>query len=144
MKFYRTEWLQRGHRSEENISKNVDFSLWGNRANPKHIFWHFQVRPKSWKSHIVPILRHYLSISSMRAHLLLDSLITSVKSGSWCRVDCVDAVFACKYEQSHGLSIIKAQWGKKRNNKPRHAWWSGPSLEGAWGALPPPHFLRFC
>ena len=36
---------------------------------------------------------------------------------------CVDAVFACKYEQSHGLSIIKAQWGKKSNNKPRHAWW---------------------
>ena len=21
--------------------------------HPKHIFWHFQVRPKSWKSHIV-------------------------------------------------------------------------------------------
>ena len=72
------------------------------------------------------------------AYLVLDSLITSVKSGSWCRVDCVDAVFACKYEQSHGLSIIKAQWGKKRNNKPRHAWWSSSMLHNVNSSLTNP------
>ena len=29
------EWLQRGQRSDEKISKNVDFSLWGNRATTR-------------------------------------------------------------------------------------------------------------
>ena len=38
----------------EKFSKNVDFSLWGNCATTQtHIFWHFQVRSKSWISHIV-------------------------------------------------------------------------------------------
>ena len=45
----------------KKISKNVDFSLWGNRATTQtHIFWHFHVRPKSWKSHIVPSCSVYL------------------------------------------------------------------------------------
>ena len=55
---------RRGQRSEEKISKNVDFSLWGNRATTQNTFfdifkstknalWGKKVRPKSWKSRIV-------------------------------------------------------------------------------------------
>ena len=52
---------RRGQRSEEKISKNVDFSLsknvdfsfWGNRATTWIHIMEKQVRPKSRKSHIV-------------------------------------------------------------------------------------------
>ena len=36
-----------------------------------NIFWHFQVRPKSWKSHIVHYLQVGLSYSKMLLRLLL-------------------------------------------------------------------------